>query len=458
VASLRRAWENLPIGRKAAVAVVLPIVALLAGFLALHLLARADRAARDELDRHVQIVVHLRTLDREVLRAETSVRGVSLTGDESLLAPAYAARENAAAALRELEAFAGGDLLQELELAQLRDDVAHRFATMELLREAGAGAPVAALIISGHGMTTALQAELHRLEDREFRKRGEQLTRLERGRQLTLAVNGAILLLAVAGALGGVSLLNRSLVKRVQLTRDSADRMARELPLTYFASGRDEISQLARRLQYTSGLLTSRTAALRETARRLQAEIALRAKAEKARRESETRFQAILDYTSAVIYVKDLAGRFQRVNRQFEMLFKISREEARGHTASELFGAAVGEPLRQHDDEVIRRAIPLEFEETVSKGSSERVYLSMKFPLLDAGGQPHGICGISTDVTAQKAAEKLLRAGNNELEARVKERTVELERRNARLRQEITQYLQASRTAGAAAAPSPPLQ
>ena len=64
----------------------------------------------------------------------------------------------------------------------------------------------------------------------------------------------------------------------------------------------------------------------------------------------------------------------------------------------------------RHDLEVIRRGIPLEFEEAVPQGDAQRTYLSIKFPLLDQTGKPYAICAISTDITLQKAGEQALRA------------------------------------------------
>ena len=57
---------------------------------------------------------------------------------------------------------------------------------------------------------------------------------------------------------------------------------------------------------------------------------------EYARRESEARLQAILDNTSAIIYLKDLNGRYQLINRQYETRHNIRLSELRGKTDYDL--------------------------------------------------------------------------------------------------------------------------
>ena len=55
-----------------------------------------------------------------------------------------------------------------------------------------------------------------------------------------------------------------------------------------------------------------------------------RTRAEAALVESSERVQAIIDNTAAVIYVKDMEGRYTLVNRSFEALFDIDRERVDG--------------------------------------------------------------------------------------------------------------------------------
>ncbi len=138
-------------------------------------------------------------------------------------------------------------------------------------------------------------------------------------------------------------------------------------------------------------------------------DVTARARAEAALVESSERVQAIIDNTAAVIYVKDMEGRYTLVNRTFEALFDIMRERATGRTDDELFSADVAASLRANDRRVIREHVPLELEEVIDQADGPHTYLSAKFPLLDARGQPYAVCAIATDITQRKRAEETLR-------------------------------------------------
>ncbi len=69
-----------------------------------------------------------------------------------------------------------------------------------------------------------------------------------------------------------------------------------------------------------------------ERTRTLTREITERNRAEEAQRESEERFRAVVDNSPTKIHIKDLNGRYTMVNRQSEILFGVTNEEAKGAT------------------------------------------------------------------------------------------------------------------------------
>ncbi len=171
-------------------------------------------------------------------------------------------------------------------------------------------------------------------------------------------------------------------------------------------------------------------------------DISARKQAESALRESQERLQAIVDNTSNVIYLKDVQGRYLLINRQFEKLFHLTREQIIGKTDSEIFPAEIAAALMSNDRKILAAKMPLEFEETVPQDDGIHTYISIKFPLWDAEGQAYGVCGISTDITERqraaadlKQAQSALRRTNEELERRVEQRTAELTRSNQELEQ-----------------------
>jgi len=123
---------------------------------------------------------------------------------------------------------------------------------------------------------------------------------------------------------------------------------------------------------------------------------------------SEQELQSILDNSNAVIYVKDTDGRYLRINRRFEDLFGVSRTEVLGKTDYDLFPREMADRYHTHDQEVMRVAQSLEFEEIASQEDGLHTYISNKFPLYDSAGAVYAVAGISTDITERKRAEDAL--------------------------------------------------
>ncbi|HZC59750.1 MAG TPA: PAS domain S-box protein [Chthoniobacterales bacterium] len=132
-----------------------------------------------------------------------------------------------------------------------------------------------------------------------------------------------------------------------------------------------------------------------------------RKRAEEALRASEQRLQAIVDNTTAVIFVKDLEFRYLLVNREYERLFHVDRDQVRGKTDFDFHPLDVAEELRANDRQVIEAGAPMQFEESVPSDGSVRHYVVVKFLLRDHVAKPYAVCGIATDITALKRTEEL---------------------------------------------------
>ncbi|HKW98825.1 MAG TPA: sigma 54-interacting transcriptional regulator [Bryobacteraceae bacterium] len=124
---------------------------------------------------------------------------------------------------------------------------------------------------------------------------------------------------------------------------------------------------------------------------------------------TRTLLEAIVDGSQAVIYVKDMEGRFLLVNKQFESLFYITKDQAKGKTDYDLFPVEQADTFRANDEAVARAGQPMEWEEIVHVNGEQRTYISLKFPLLDALGNLCGTAGVSTDITQRKRTEEALR-------------------------------------------------
>lgn len=154
------------------------------------------------------------------------------------------------------------------------------------------------------------------------------------------------------------------------------------------------------------------------TRRRSEAEAAAREREASLRalRVSEARLRAVLDHSQAVIYIKDLEGRYTLVNRAFESLFHVEPGDVAGRTDVELFPGALATAYRANDRIVLDGGEPLQFEETALHADGEHTYLSCKVPLRDAEGTAYAVCGISTDITERKRSEEIVRLAQSEAE------------------------------------------
>src|SRR5262249_53592559 len=153
----------------------------------------------------------------------------------------------------------------------------------------------------------------------------------------------------------------------------------------------------------------ARTADLEATRRELEREVSERREIAESLDRSRRMLQAILDRSTAVIYVKDPAGHYLLINDHFERLFGVRNEHVVGQTDRDLFPPAVAARLRANDERVLATGEPLHFEEVVPQDGPSHTYVSVKFPLRDDGGAVYAMCGISTDITDRQAMEAELR-------------------------------------------------
>jgi PAS domain S-box-containing protein len=155
-----------------------------------------------------------------------------------------------------------------------------------------------------------------------------------------------------------------------------------------------------------------------------------------AQRESEERFRAIFETAKDSIFIKDRHLRYTLVNPTMEHLFGISASQLLGKSDEELFGDEAGAHIREIDSCVLRGEI-VEEEDTKPVSGVPTTFHIIKVPIRDNSGEIIGLCGIARDITKQKQAKEALKKAHEELEQRVKERTVDLRKINDQLIQEI---------------------
>ena len=131
-----------------------------------------------------------------------------------------------------------------------------------------------------------------------------------------------------------------------------------------------------------------------------------RREAQHALLASKQRLDAIMDNTTAVIYIKDMDGRYLMANSQYEQIIGMRRDEIIGKTDFDLFPQEIATELLANDQHVLQERRPITYEEHVIQKDGPRDYISAKVPLYDSFGKSHAICGISTEITSQRRRQR----------------------------------------------------
>jgi PAS domain S-box-containing protein len=137
--------------------------------------------------------------------------------------------------------------------------------------------------------------------------------------------------------------------------------------------------------------------------------------ASSALKRSESLLHAIVENSQAVIYAKDVDGRYLLINRRFAELFHVTREGIRGKTDYDLFSTEAADRFREMDLRVAADGVALTDEEVVPQDDGVHTYISVKCPLWDERGNIYAVFGISTDITDRKRSEEAFRANDERI-------------------------------------------
>lgn len=162
-------------------------------------------------------------------------------------------------------------------------------------------------------------------------------------------------------------------------------------------------------------------------------DVTMRVLASKTLQQNQQLLMAIFNNLDALIYIKDLQGRYRMVNRRFREITGKNNEEITGKTDYDLFPPEAAAAIIAMDQRAVREFHPVTEQESFASPDGPQTYISVKSTLLDAKGRPAAILGISTDITPIKRAELELLRLNEDLESRVDQRTAQLEAANKEL-------------------------
>jgi PAS domain S-box-containing protein len=138
---------------------------------------------------------------------------------------------------------------------------------------------------------------------------------------------------------------------------------------------------------------------------------------ERERRRKNRRFETVLETMSAAVFLKDVDGQYPLMNQACRELFDIDGDdEITGLTDQDLFPPERVQSAQADDRRIIEAEEPIEIEETVPTARGKTVRVTRKSPVYDEEGTVEAICGVSTDITAQKERERELERTQTRLE------------------------------------------
>ncbi|MBI5251613.1 MAG: sigma 54-interacting transcriptional regulator [Desulfomonile tiedjei] len=133
-------------------------------------------------------------------------------------------------------------------------------------------------------------------------------------------------------------------------------------------------------------------------------DVTAQARAEEALRKSEARFRAVFENTRDLMWMKDLSGRYTRVNPAAQSAAGLTEGQIIGKTAASFFQ---GDDLALIND-IERRVFDGETIETectrISQGRA-MTYLETRIPVRDDAGEITGLLGVSCDLTDWKTTD-----------------------------------------------------
>ncbi|MFN7814013.1 MAG: PAS domain-containing protein [Planctomycetia bacterium] len=128
--------------------------------------------------------------------------------------------------------------------------------------------------------------------------------------------------------------------------------------------------------------------------------------AESSARKKDSLINALVDHSSAAIYLKDLAGRYLLVNRRHAEIWPAMKDFRPGSTPFDWLPEHVAQTFIATDAEVLETAETRTFEETIPIDGESRTFLTVKFPVFDDRRQVTAVGGISADITDLERARR----------------------------------------------------
>ena len=210
---------------------------------------------------------------------------------------------------------------------------------------------------------------------------------------------------AVLGKDGTVERATRAFVDWMAAHEGSLDRCSGELES--IAAGEMESAQVR-----LDGLETELVAVLDGAGRRMAALTISRTGEEPDIEAASPLLEEPLDESPAIIWLKDLDGRYLRVNSRYLEQLDIDADSVLERTDAELTPAGSMEGMRLEEEGAAGRE-PLELEYLIGAFEERPAFVALRFALRDGEGQPTATCSVAAPVAeaslARSECERLMK-------------------------------------------------
>ena len=129
-------------------------------------------------------------------------------------------------------------------------------------------------------------------------------------------------------------------------------------------------------------------------------------------RTGEPTLEEPLDASLAMVWLKDLDGRYLRVNSRYLEQLGTDAEAVCGHTDAELTASSSIEGMRLEDAD-IAGSEPLELEYLIGAFEERPAFAALRFALRDGDGQPTATCSVAAPLAeaalARSECDRLMR-------------------------------------------------
>lgn len=402
LAALSTNFLDQPLAFKGLTVIAVPLVCFLAALTSVFLAEWESRKAENYVRATLTIQSDILELHTLLAEAASGIRGYLLSGNGAFLTPFNKARSELPGVFMSMRSQIR-DAKQLARLNEIEPLVFQKMKGLNALKDNGGQTRQSATdsirntLVENKLLLDTLRMKIHQMREREDHllaiRTGDADVIRNRSQWITLC--GAIF-----GLLGGITaivLMSNGIVRRVDVIKEAAHKLASGQEFASFPSARDELGELAAALENASVLLKAR---------------------EKALRESEERFRLLVDDVHDYgIFGLDNNGNVVSWNSGAERITGYEADEVLGKHFSKLYPEETRKdhPARELSQAQIYGRIEDEGWRLRKNGS--RFWANVVVTALkDEKGKPRGFSKIIRDMTDRKKAEEALRAAHQDAE------------------------------------------